>query len=77
MIETSKEKWAFKAIQSVLIHVRNMAHEGKSHSLIAEILDTAEYLTGLLYFEDDCTSEFCQNVEELKKNGIHIYDLDQ
>jgi hypothetical protein len=65
MIAKEKEMAAMKALQFVIIHGRAMAYEKADHSKIADLMDRAEYLAGMLYEERDMTTTFRKNLVEL------------
>lgn len=64
MIAREKEIAAIKALQSVIIRGRTMAHEGADHRKIADLLDRAEYLAALIYRPADMTDEFREYLAE-------------
>lgn len=65
MIAKDKERAAMKALQSVVIRGRAMAYERADHGKIADLMDRAEYLAGMLYEERDMTTVFRENLVEL------------
>jgi hypothetical protein len=58
MIEKIKEQRAVKALQAIIIRGRSMAYEKLDHKKIADLLDDAEYLAGLICEEEDRTNAF-------------------
>ena len=65
MISEGKVMAAMKALQSVIIRGRAMAYETADYNKIADLLDRAEYLAGMLYEERDMTATFRENLVEL------------
>jgi hypothetical protein len=65
MITEEKKTAAIKALQSVIIRGRAMAYEKADHGKIADLMDRAEYLAGMLYEERDMTATFRENLVEL------------
>jgi hypothetical protein len=81
MIVTDKEVAAMKALQAVLIRGREMAYEKVEHTKIADLLDTAEYLAGMLYEQSDMTVTFRQNLVGLAQRhscgiALTLFDTD-
>lgn len=73
MIAKNKEVAAVKALQDVIIRGRAMAYGKADHVQIADLLDTAEYLAGLIYDKADMTIVFRENLLTLaKKHKCHI-----
>jgi len=54
-----------KALQAVLIRGRAMAYEKADHTKIADLMDRAEYLAGMLFEPQDMTETFRANLVEL------------
>ena len=67
MEEKCQERAAIKALQLVIIQGRMMAYEKVSHSSIADLLDRAEYLAGLLCEERNTAEVFHANLIDLSK----------
>jgi len=60
MIDQKKLPRALKAIQGIIIQARFMTQQNEDSQRIAALLDSAEYLPGLLIDKDDKTSEFSE-----------------
>lgn len=67
MATTTQERAAIKALQLVIIRGRMMAYENVSHASIADLLDRAEYLAGLLCDEKFTLEVFLENLTDLAK----------
>ncbi len=67
MATNRQERAAIKALQLVIIRGRMMAYENMSHASIADLLDRAEYLAGLLCNEKFTTEVFLDNLSDLAK----------
>ena len=67
MITPNKLANALHALQDVIIRGRTMAYEKADHVQIADLLDTAEYLAGLMYDKEDMTTAFRENLVTLAK----------
>ncbi|HEX3627412.1 MAG TPA: hypothetical protein VH280_18555 [Verrucomicrobiae bacterium] len=73
MITPNKLANALHALQDVIIRGRSMAYEKVDHGQIADLLDTAEYLAGLIYDKEDMTTAFRENLVTLaKKHKCHV-----
>lgn len=73
MITPNKLTNALHALQDVIIRGRTMAYEKADHGQIADLLDTAEYLAGLIYEKKDMTTAFRENLVGLaQKHKCHI-----
>jgi hypothetical protein len=72
MISEEKRTNAIKAIQSVVIKARLLAYEGADHKKIASILDSTEYLVGMLYDARDMTATFRAVVDFATRHGCGI-----
>jgi hypothetical protein len=58
MIDPLKQNQAPQALHRILIEARLMAYEGQDSAKLADVLDWAELLPGLLAAEEDKTSEY-------------------
>jgi hypothetical protein len=65
MIRPEKHTQALKALQSILIWSRWMAYRKDDHAAIADILDWAEYLAGLVAEEKDRTETYASVLQGL------------
>ncbi len=65
MISAEKFNNALAALNAVLVVARSMAYDGRTGEVIANVLDTAEYLPRLLADAEDRTSEFRDNLAGL------------
>jgi hypothetical protein len=68
MVNHEKLLPAMRAIQYVCIRTRKLAYDETEHATIADVMDRAEYLVGLLCMPDECTDEFRKNLVELVEN---------
>lgn len=79
MIAKDKEAAAMKALQAVLIRGRTMAYAKDDHAKIADLLDTAEYLAGMFFEQEDMTKTFRENLVTLAERhqcGIALTKFD-
>lgn len=58
MLTAARMNNGLAAINAVLVAARSMAHEGRSHDELADVLDVAEYLPRLLAEPEERSSEF-------------------
>ncbi len=65
MIAAEKERVALWSLNAVLVIARAMAYEKAPHELLAEVLDTAEYLPLLLLHAADETAHFRDMLADL------------
>ncbi len=76
MIRPDKLEQAIRAIQQVIIRGRTMAYEAEPHKRIANLLDDAEYLPGLILIPEDRTEAFSRHLqaisEEYQLRGVFI-----
>jgi hypothetical protein len=64
MIDATKSRSAILAVQAIVGSARYMANDRMPYEKIAELLDVADYLTGLIWRVDDCTSLFEQALRD-------------
>ena len=79
MIAKDKEVAAMKALQAVLIRGRTMGYTKDDHAKIADLLDVAEYLAGMLYEQPDTTEIFRENLVMLAERhqcGVALTKFD-
>ncbi len=65
MIRPEKYENALRALNAVLVAARAMAHEGRAHGELAEVLDVAEYLPRLLAEPEERSAEFREQLAGL------------
>ncbi len=63
MIDATRSRSAILAIQALIGSARFMANDKMPYEKIAELLDVADYLTGLIWRDDDCTSLFEETLQ--------------
>lgn len=67
MIQHPRQGNALYALNTVLVLARQMSYEEKEHSIIADVLDVAEYLVKLIAQPEDCTNEFGEQLNTLAR----------
>ena len=65
MIPEEKEPVALLAIRAIVCEAQALARAGAPHQRIAELLDWAEYLPGMMLEEEDKTTFFRSVLAEL------------
>ena len=65
MVRLEKQTQAFKSLQSLLIWTRWLAYQKEDFNAIADIMDWAEYLAGMLAEEEDRTETYAAVLKEL------------
>jgi len=58
MIKSNKSANGLRALQAIMIEARTLAYEERDFSLIAKLMDGAEYLAALMLETGDRTTEF-------------------
>lgn len=71
MIDATKSRSAILAVQAIVGSARFMANSRMPHEKIAELLDVADHLTGLVWRDDDCTSIF----EETLRASLELFGM--
>lgn len=67
MIAHNKQTQAIRAIQDIIIQARFMAYQKESFEKLAQLLDDAEYLPGLMLEEEDKTQVFADYLAHIGK----------
>jgi hypothetical protein len=71
MIDVTKLRSAILAVQAIVGSARFMANDRMPHENIAELLDVADHLTGLIWRVDNCTSLF----EETLRSSSELFGM--
>jgi hypothetical protein len=71
MIDATKSRSAILAVQAIVGSARFMANDRMPYEKISELLDVADYLTGLIWRVDDCTSLF----EETLRDSPELFGM--